>query len=615
MLKATVPTAIVSRPAPSDAPYEFERGVVAKSFASAGALVCVAEPYAAVLLDDVLRTHCSETFQRLGRDAVRDAACGSFIDRAARARAVARGFDAFRARCERRLPTTSARLALACLARRELERKGKIERERYDGTFDDDARGYDALLALHEGPSTREMTGGADSVALRKRRDASASSMVVAALMCDAMRPGIEPDEIQEKLAALKEEQDVDPQSALRLLSIFEANAFSIATEDAQRLGLGIYPSASLFNHSSTPNCDVVFVGKTLVVKALRDINAGEELTISYGEQYMPREWTRRRMMDGYGFDEYSKYANVARADAARDRAHAAAIRSTLAFDHGTLVDLGEDCALYADDSVFLADEDLARDAFWYELSHPKLNTKSGEAGMMLVPGDALDENYHPNDDQIIIWGRFPEGVDRELTALNFSKACRIVETVRRKVERDRFSDVRENVSMLSRATTMLAGDGDTIAGVCATHEVRKYLHLTQVVLSISMRGQDMSVNYVADTVCLASSNVLQRVYELCPGFSKLDAVYVHLRFQIFKVTLNLLGFELHNNDAKNAVKRIKDAIVAYNELKQLMAIGGVPGGQIYEEWAEHSSNYAEDLANLRVMAKNMIAAGAHKKP
>ena len=614
MLESTASIEIVTRPAPSDAPYESERGVVARDGAVAGQLVLVAQPYAAVLLEDLLRTHCSETFQFLGPDAVRGA-CGSFVNRAAEDKAMQRGFKNYAARCERRLPTTSVRLALACLARRELELEGKIARERYEDTFDDEnACGYEALLALHEGPSTRASTDGADTSALRKRRDASATSMVVAALMCDAMRPGIEPDEIEAKLATLKEEQDVDPQSALQLLSIFEANAFSMATEDGQRLGLGIYPSASLFNHSSTPNVDVVFVGKTLVMKALRDIEAGEELTISYGEQYMPREWTRRRMLDGYGFDEYAKYANVARADAARDRASALANRSTLAFDHGTLVDLGEDCALYADEQ-YLADEDLARDSFWYDLSHSKLTTNSGEAGIMLVPGDARNENYHPNDDQIIIWGRFPEGVDRELTALNFSKACRIVETVRQNVEKNRFRNMSENVSMLSRATTMLAGDGDKIAGVCATHEVRKYLHLTQVVLSVSMRGEVQDVNYAADTVCLTSSNVLLRVYELCPGFSRIDAVYAHLRYQMFKVTLNLLGFELQNNDAKNAVKRIKDAILAYNDLKHIMAVGAVSGGQIYEEWSSHCADYAEDLTNLRVMAKNMIAAGAHKKP
>ncbi|XP_032173579.1 histone-lysine N-methyltransferase SMYD3 isoform X2 [Mustela erminea] len=64
---------------------------------------------------------------------------------------------------------------------------------------------------------------------------------------------------------------------------IFEAfakvicNAFTICNAEMQEVGVGLYPSMSLLNHSCDPNCSIVFNGPHLLLRAVRDIEAGEE--------------------------------------------------------------------------------------------------------------------------------------------------------------------------------------------------------------------------------------------------------------------------------------------------------------------------------------------------
>ncbi|XP_059761313.1 histone-lysine N-methyltransferase SMYD3 isoform X2 [Balaenoptera ricei] len=64
---------------------------------------------------------------------------------------------------------------------------------------------------------------------------------------------------------------------------IFEAfakvicNSFTICNAEMQEVGVGLYPSMSLLNHSCDPNCSIVFNGPHLLLRAVRDIEAGEE--------------------------------------------------------------------------------------------------------------------------------------------------------------------------------------------------------------------------------------------------------------------------------------------------------------------------------------------------
>jgi len=81
----------------------------------------------------------------------------------------------------------------------------------------------------------------------------------------------------------------------LRQLQVIQCNAFRIIEltrptkfDDPQPepVGIGLYPTASLINHSCDPNADLNFYGDTVVVRAMRNISEGEEICISYGPMF-----------------------------------------------------------------------------------------------------------------------------------------------------------------------------------------------------------------------------------------------------------------------------------------------------------------------------------------
>ncbi|XP_060048091.1 histone-lysine N-methyltransferase SMYD3 [Erinaceus europaeus] len=92
-------------------------------------------------------------------------------------------------------------------------------------------------------------------------------------------------------------------------LDIFEAfaklisNSFTICNAEMQEVGVGIYPSMSLLNHSCDPNCCIVFSGPHLLLHAVRDIKAGDELTICYLDMLMTSEGRRKQLRDQYCFE------------------------------------------------------------------------------------------------------------------------------------------------------------------------------------------------------------------------------------------------------------------------------------------------------------------------
>ncbi len=73
---------------------------------------------------------------------------------------------------------------------------------------------------------------------------------------------------------------------ALRCQARHEAKQEGLATdaanERAARSHVGLWPHFSLLNHSCVPSCIHYVLDSTMVVRAVRDIAAGEQLTISY---------------------------------------------------------------------------------------------------------------------------------------------------------------------------------------------------------------------------------------------------------------------------------------------------------------------------------------------
>ncbi|XP_074781685.1 histone-lysine N-methyltransferase SMYD3 isoform X2 [Athene noctua] len=54
-------------------------------------------------------------------------------------------------------------------------------------------------------------------------------------------------------------------------------NCFTISNGEMQDVGVGLYPSMSLLNHSCDPNCVIVFEGYQLLLRSVREIQIGEE--------------------------------------------------------------------------------------------------------------------------------------------------------------------------------------------------------------------------------------------------------------------------------------------------------------------------------------------------
>ncbi|KAL1769896.1 histone-lysine N-methyltransferase SMYD3 [Sigmodon hispidus] len=80
-------------------------------------------------------------------------------------------------------------------------------------------------------------------------------------------------------------------------------NSFTICNAEMQEVGVGLYPSMSLLNHSCDPNCSIVFNGPHLLLRAVREIEAGEELTICYLDMLMTSEERQKQLRDQYCFE------------------------------------------------------------------------------------------------------------------------------------------------------------------------------------------------------------------------------------------------------------------------------------------------------------------------
>ncbi|XP_034043830.1 histone-lysine N-methyltransferase SMYD3 isoform X2 [Thalassophryne amazonica] len=88
----------------------------------------------------------------------------------------------------------------------------------------------------------------------------------------------------------------------LSLIAKVTCNCFTISDGELQEIGVGLYPSLSLLNHDCRPNCVMVFEGTKLQLRAVQDIAAEEELTISYIETSALTEDRQRQLEDQYHF-------------------------------------------------------------------------------------------------------------------------------------------------------------------------------------------------------------------------------------------------------------------------------------------------------------------------
>ncbi|XP_069489372.1 histone-lysine N-methyltransferase SMYD3-like isoform X2 [Ambystoma mexicanum] len=80
-------------------------------------------------------------------------------------------------------------------------------------------------------------------------------------------------------------------------------NGFIITNEMMLSAAVGLYPSMSLLNHSCQPNCTGIFMGRHFHLRAIRTIQTGEELTITYTECLMCTVERQKSLRRKYFFE------------------------------------------------------------------------------------------------------------------------------------------------------------------------------------------------------------------------------------------------------------------------------------------------------------------------
>ncbi|CAH2249964.1 histone-lysine N-methyltransferase SMYD3 [Pelobates cultripes] len=88
----------------------------------------------------------------------------------------------------------------------------------------------------------------------------------------------------------------------IELFGKVTCNSFTISDGEMQDVAVGLYPSMSLLNHSCDPNCVIVFEGRCLLLRTVKEIPKGEELTISYIDVMMPTHQRQSQLQRQYCF-------------------------------------------------------------------------------------------------------------------------------------------------------------------------------------------------------------------------------------------------------------------------------------------------------------------------
>uniref|UniRef100_A0A672G7J2 [histone H3]-lysine(4) N-trimethyltransferase n=1 Tax=Salarias fasciatus TaxID=181472 RepID=A0A672G7J2_SALFA len=93
-----------------------------------------------------------------------------------------------------------------------------------------------------------------------------------------------------------------DEQTLIELFAQVNCNGFTIEDEELSHLGSAAFPDVALMNHSCSPNVIVTYKGTVAEVRAVKEINPGDEIFNSYIDLLYPTEDRRERLLDSYFF-------------------------------------------------------------------------------------------------------------------------------------------------------------------------------------------------------------------------------------------------------------------------------------------------------------------------
>ena len=100
--------------------------------------------------------------------------------------------------------------------------------------------------------------------------------------------------------------EDYDRDLVLKLYGILQINAFGIDSYDEERgishCASGLYIEGSVFDHCCQPNACASGEGLLLEIRALREISVGEEITIDYVQNVLPKIQRQTSLKEKYFF-------------------------------------------------------------------------------------------------------------------------------------------------------------------------------------------------------------------------------------------------------------------------------------------------------------------------
>ncbi|KAJ7988715.1 hypothetical protein DPEC_G00312100 [Dallia pectoralis] len=93
-----------------------------------------------------------------------------------------------------------------------------------------------------------------------------------------------------------------DHQTLTVLFGQVNCNGFTIEDEELSHLGSAVFPDVALMNHSCSPNVIVTYKGTVAEVRAVQDIQLGDEIFNSYIDLLYPTDDRNDRLRESYFF-------------------------------------------------------------------------------------------------------------------------------------------------------------------------------------------------------------------------------------------------------------------------------------------------------------------------
>uniref|UniRef100_A0A668A500 [histone H3]-lysine(4) N-trimethyltransferase n=1 Tax=Myripristis murdjan TaxID=586833 RepID=A0A668A500_9TELE len=93
-----------------------------------------------------------------------------------------------------------------------------------------------------------------------------------------------------------------DHSDLLLLFSQVACNGFTVEDEELYHMGTALYPDVALINHSCLPSVIVTYNGTMAEVRAVQDMNPGDEVLISYIDLLYPTDDRNDRLRESYYF-------------------------------------------------------------------------------------------------------------------------------------------------------------------------------------------------------------------------------------------------------------------------------------------------------------------------